>query len=340
MLDIVSVRFGGYFTPEIKAELERYQSLQMLTLNDCAIKSLENFPQLPSLIRLDMVFNQITGESLHCLKGCRHLQTLMLGANKIEKLEHIQGLSSMRQILQLDFINNPVSKVAGYRNQVFSFFPTCMILDTLDRGGKDAYNNASMTQAASRVPDSLFDKSAPPPPAPIVIPPAVSHTHKEQKKKLTTALARTGSLDSKSGKVSAALKKEASKVSKTDSKSRPLKRNSKNSVKSRGSKGAKISKMPIGYSGRTKSARAGLTFPVARIHRHIKSTMQGLRVANGSAVFMAATLEYLAAELLEIAGNEAKRQKKQRISPQILRSSLKFDDQLDELLKHATISMN
>lgn len=40
VLDIVSVRFGGYFTHEIKQELERYPYLQMLTLNDCGIVSL------------------------------------------------------------------------------------------------------------------------------------------------------------------------------------------------------------------------------------------------------------------------------------------------------------
>ncbi len=40
VIDIVSVKFGGYFTPEIRAELERYRYLQMLTLNDCGIVSL------------------------------------------------------------------------------------------------------------------------------------------------------------------------------------------------------------------------------------------------------------------------------------------------------------
>jgi hypothetical protein len=33
----------------------------MLTLNDCAIKSLDHFPLLPGLLRLDLVFNEITG---------------------------------------------------------------------------------------------------------------------------------------------------------------------------------------------------------------------------------------------------------------------------------------
>lgn len=61
VLDIVSVRFGGYFTPEIKREIEKFPYLQMITLNDCGIKSLENFPHIPGLIRLDLVFNEIPG---------------------------------------------------------------------------------------------------------------------------------------------------------------------------------------------------------------------------------------------------------------------------------------
>jgi Leucine-rich repeat (LRR) protein len=85
VLDIVSVRFGGYFTQQIQDVIEKFSLLQMLTLNDCGIKSLENFPHLPGLLRLDLVFNEITGESLQHLKGSRHLQTLMLGANKIDK---------------------------------------------------------------------------------------------------------------------------------------------------------------------------------------------------------------------------------------------------------------
>lgn len=82
VLEVLSVRFER-FTPALTNELERYQNLQMLTLNDCAIKSLDGFPQLPGLIRLDMVFNEIPGEGLTHLTGSRHLQTLMLGANKV-----------------------------------------------------------------------------------------------------------------------------------------------------------------------------------------------------------------------------------------------------------------
>ena len=55
----------------------------MLTLNDCGIVSLQNFPNLPALLRLDLVFNSIKGSDLVYLQTSRHLQTLMLGANQV-----------------------------------------------------------------------------------------------------------------------------------------------------------------------------------------------------------------------------------------------------------------
>jgi hypothetical protein len=171
VLDIVSVRFGGYFTGEIRQELERFRFLQMLTLNDCGIVSLENFPNLPALIRLDMVFNSIPGSHLHYFSASKHIQTLMLGANKVEKIEELAALKGFRQLLQLDLLNNPVVREAGYRAQVFSMFPSLSILDTLDKVGKDAYNNSTMMEAVSRIPDSLFDKSPPPPPVPLALVP-------------------------------------------------------------------------------------------------------------------------------------------------------------------------
>jgi Leucine-rich repeat (LRR) protein len=87
----------------------------MLTLNDCGIRSLENFPYLTNLIRLDMVFNFLRGEDLGKLRVCRHLQTLMLGANNIERFEDLEQLTICKDLMQLDLINNPVYKLPGYR---------------------------------------------------------------------------------------------------------------------------------------------------------------------------------------------------------------------------------
>ncbi|KAF3847683.1 hypothetical protein F7725_020711, partial [Dissostichus mawsoni] len=65
----------------------------------------------------------------------------------------------------------------------------------------------------------------------------------------------------------------------------------------------------------SRSSRAGLTFPVGRIHRLLKKGQYAKRLGNGSAVYLAAVMEYLCAEILELAGNACCDNKKRRIAP-------------------------
>ena len=60
-----------------------------------------------------------------------------------------------------------------------------------------------------------------------------------------------------------------------------------------------------GAKAQSRSSRAGLQFPVGRISRYLKQGKFAERVGAGAPVYLAAVLEYLAAEVLELAGNAA-----------------------------------
>lgn len=88
----------------------------------------------------------------------------------------------------------------------------------------------------------------------------------------------------------------------------------------------------------SRSFRAGLIFPVGRTHRALRKGNYASRIGAGAPVFLAAVLEYLLAELLEIAGNVAADQNKKRIVPRHITLAIKSDQELDELLSHVIIS--
>lgn len=77
--------------------------------------------------------------------------------------------------------------------------------------------------------------------------------------------------------------------------------------------------------------------PVSRIHRFMNKANLSEHIGGGASVFMAATLEYLLAELLSTASSVCEENKAKRITPRHITLAIRSDTDLDELLSDVMI---
>jgi histone H2A len=90
--------------------------------------------------------------------------------------------------------------------------------------------------------------------------------------------------------------------------------------------------------GSSRSSKAGLQFPVGRVARYLRKGRYAPRVGGGAPVYLAAVMEYLCAEILELAGNAARDNKKTRINPRHVQLAVRNDEELNKLLGSVTIA--
>ncbi|XP_069092724.1 histone H2A type 1-E-like [Pleurodeles waltl] len=87
---------------------------------------------------------------------------------------------------------------------------------------------------------------------------------------------------------------------------------------------------------KTCSSRAGLQFSVGRVNRLLRKGTYVDRV--GAPISQAAVLEYLAAEILELASNAARDNKKTPIILRHLQLPIRNNEELSKLLGRVTIN--
>ena len=127
----------NHISDEVKTYLENFKSLEELSMVNCNLNTLQNFPELPSLIKLDLSDNHIKDTDLNELLKYKKLQELrMANNNGISNFSEIKKLESL-PLTFIDFSDCPVSKIGGYREKFYENFKNLKILDLCDKEGKE-----------------------------------------------------------------------------------------------------------------------------------------------------------------------------------------------------------
>ncbi len=131
---------------ELKQEIEKLDELMCLSMNDCGLVSLANFPEVKNIIRLELMDNKFPARELQHLSHLSSLQSLSLGANKFDRYEDLEPLRKLTDLVQLDLSDSTLSQKADYRATVFKMFPQLQILDNCDIEGNEYQYSTSNDQ--------------------------------------------------------------------------------------------------------------------------------------------------------------------------------------------------
>lgn len=127
---------GSSILDSDKVLLESFSSLETLSLTGCGLKSVENFPVLLNLVKLELCDNKIKG-SLKALSYLHSLTMLSLAGNQISSLEQLQEIAGLKNLASLDLYGCPVTLANDYSEKVFEMFSGLSVLDGMDKNGDE-----------------------------------------------------------------------------------------------------------------------------------------------------------------------------------------------------------
>jgi histone H2A len=88
----------------------------------------------------------------------------------------------------------------------------------------------------------------------------------------------------------------------------------------------------------SRAQKAGLLFPVSRISKSLKKKGRSKRVGVGAGICLAASLEYICAEITELAAKRCSSDKRKRITPEDVALVIRSDQDLNKLTNGMTMS--
>ena len=126
----------GHISDEVKTYLENFKSLEELSLVNCNLNTLNNFPELPNLLKIDLSDNHLKDSDLKELCKYKNLTELRMANNNIKEWSEIQILEKL-PLNFIDFSDCPISKIEKYREKFYEYFKGLKILDFCDKEGKE-----------------------------------------------------------------------------------------------------------------------------------------------------------------------------------------------------------
>ena len=116
--------------------LSKFSNLEVLSFTLCGLQTLENFPVLPSLMKLELSDNKLkTGFQI--LATLTSLTQLSLAGNRINDIKELVCLTGLDNLVTIDLFGNPLTEVCRYREEIFAMFKNLQVLDGCDKNGEE-----------------------------------------------------------------------------------------------------------------------------------------------------------------------------------------------------------
>ncbi|KAI8994306.1 hypothetical protein BC832DRAFT_596360 [Gaertneriomyces semiglobifer] len=124
-------------TSDEEHSLAEYVNLIHLSLNNCTLADISEFPVLEQLQKLELGDNRLSGEQLNSLAALPNLLSLDLSNNAIADVEQLEPLIRLPSLRHLVLLETGVAKRPDYRTTVFDLLPNLLTLDDMDKDGNE-----------------------------------------------------------------------------------------------------------------------------------------------------------------------------------------------------------